>query len=52
MRLSRELALYLAPLREQLPRIAIPLRPRDRDAVLDIQQVLDEAYKGGRYHQR
>ncbi len=40
---------YLLPLREPLPRIAIPLRPRDRDVALDLQQVIDEAYERGRY---
>jgi len=44
-----ERALYRLPLRERLPRIAIPLRPKDRDAVLDLQQVVDEAYERGRY---
>jgi len=42
-------ALYPLPLREPLPRFAIPLRPRDRDVVLDLQQVVDEAYETGRY---
>jgi hypothetical protein len=42
-------ALYLLPPREPLPRVAIPLRPRDRDVVLDLQQVVDEAYETGRY---
>ena len=38
-----------APLRERLPRIAIPLRPGDRDVALDLQQVVDDAYERGRY---
>jgi hypothetical protein len=42
-------ALYLLPLRERLPSIAIPLRPQDRDVVLDLQHVVDEAYERGRY---
>jgi hypothetical protein len=42
-------AIYRLPLRERLPRIAIPLRPRDRDVVLDLQEVLDQAYERGRY---
>jgi hypothetical protein len=44
-----ERAVYLISLRERLPRIAIPLRPRDRDVALDLQQVIDEAYETGRY---
>jgi hypothetical protein len=42
-------ALYPLPWREPLPRFAVPLRPRDRDIALDLQQVLDEAYERGRY---
>jgi hypothetical protein len=42
-------AIYPLALREPLPRIAIPLRPQDRDVVLDLQQVLNQAYEGGRY---
>jgi hypothetical protein len=42
-------AFYRFPFREALPRIAIPLRPRDRDVVLDLQQVIDAAYEHGRY---
>jgi hypothetical protein len=42
-------ALYRLPLREPLPRVAIPLRPRDRDVVLDLKAVVDEAYETGRY---
>jgi len=44
-----ERALYRLPLRERLPSIAIPLRPQDRDVVLELQQVVDEAYERGRY---
>jgi hypothetical protein len=40
-----ERAFYLLPLRERLPRIALPLRPQDRDVVLDLQQVVDETYE-------
>jgi hypothetical protein len=42
-------AIYRFPLRERLPRIAIPLRPGDRDVALDLQEVLDQAYEHGRY---
>lgn len=41
---------YPLPLREALPRIAIPLRPGDRDVALDLQQVIEQAYEAGRYH--
>lgn len=41
--------LYPVGLRDRLPRIAIPLRPRDRDVVLDLQQVIDMSYDRGRY---
>ena len=40
---------YQLPLREPLPRIYIPLRPNDRDIVLDLQQLIDEAWERGRY---
>ena len=41
--------MYRASLRDRLPRLAIPLRPGDSDVVLDLQQVVDEAYETGRY---
>ncbi len=43
------LEIYPLPLRERLPRIGIPLRPKDADAVLDLQAIVDLAYKNGRY---
>jgi hypothetical protein len=33
-----------------LPRIAIPLRPKDQDVALDLQQAIDEVYERGRYN--
>lgn len=36
-------------LREKLPVIPIPLRPRDTDATLDLQAILDDCYQDGRY---
>lgn len=42
-------AIYPMALREQLPRIAIPLRRDDRDVVLDLQQIINQAYEAGRY---
>jgi hypothetical protein len=38
-----------APLRERLPVIAIPLRPADPDALLDLQLVVDQSYRNGGY---
>ena len=40
---------YRIPLRERLPKIPIPLRRTDRDVVLDLQAILDQAYTNGRY---
>jgi hypothetical protein len=42
-------AFYSLPLREPLPRIAIPLRPGDRDVALDLPVVINQAYEDGRY---
>ncbi|MCA9271379.1 MAG: DUF4058 family protein, partial [Planctomycetales bacterium] len=42
-------AYYPVPLREKLPAIAIPLRATDPDAPLDLQMLLDQAYRNGRY---
>jgi hypothetical protein len=42
-------AFHALPLRQRLPRIAIPLRQTDRDAALDLQAVVDQAYADGRY---
>jgi len=44
-----ERAVYRLPLRQALPKMAIPLRPQDRDVVLDLQAVVNEAYERGRY---
>ncbi len=37
------------PLRQMLPLIAIPLRPEDDDATLDLQALIDLAYRRGNY---
>jgi hypothetical protein len=42
--------IYGVPLRERLPVIRIPLRQTDQDATLDLQALLDQAYRNGRYH--
>lgn len=36
-------------LREPLPNIGIPLRPTDRDVILQLQPLLDACYRRGRY---
>lgn len=41
--------LYRATYKERLPRIRIPLRENDRDAVLDVQELIDRAYEEGQY---
>lgn len=37
-------------LQDRLPNIAIPLRPHDRDVVLELQPIIDDCYRDGRYH--
>lgn len=34
---------------QRLPAIAVPLRPTDRDVLIDLQPLLDSAYRDGRY---
>ncbi len=41
---------YPMPLREPLPVIAIPLREDDADATLDLQALVDQAYRRGHYN--
>jgi hypothetical protein len=45
----RQAELYPAPLRQPLPNIPVPLRPDDKDAVLQLQTLLDDCYRDGRY---
>jgi len=42
-------AVYRVRLRERLPVISIPLRPTDREVLLDLQAVLDQCYRNGGY---
>ena len=35
---------------ERLPNVAIPLRPHDRDVVLELQPIIDACYRDGRYY--
>jgi len=44
-----EANLYPITLRDPLPNIPIPLRSTDRDAVLQLQPLLDECFERGRY---
>ena len=44
--------LYPRRLSEKLPRVRIPLAPGDRDAVLDLQAVLERTYEDGAYRDR
>ena len=41
--------LYRLPLQQRLGGIPIPLRPTDRDIVLDLQSLVDRIYENGRY---
>jgi hypothetical protein len=47
-----EVEYYPLPLRKRLPRLRIPLRQTDPDAILDLQQPIDRAYAMGRYGMR
>lgn len=42
--------IYPVPLRQGLPTIRIPLRETDADARLDLQTLIDQAYRNGRYN--
>jgi hypothetical protein len=42
--------IYPVPLQGRLPIMRIPLRQTDADARLDLQAVIDQAYRNGRYH--
>jgi hypothetical protein len=40
---------YPLPLRQRLPNLPVPLRADDKDAVLQLQVLLDDCYRDGRY---
>ncbi len=40
---------YPAGIRGRLPRIRVPLRSGDRDAILDVQALIDQAWENGGY---
>lgn len=44
-----KMELYGFSVRERLRPIRVPLRRNDKDIVLDLQAVVDEAYDKGRY---
>jgi hypothetical protein len=41
--------IYRVPLRERLPVIRIPLRQTDADVPLDLQALIEECYRNGKY---
>lgn len=43
---------YVCPLRERLPVVRVPLRRGDRDAALDLQELVDQSYERGRYERK
>ncbi len=43
-----EFEIYPVTPRRRLPRFRVPLRPRDKDVLLDLQAVLDQCYANGR----
>jgi hypothetical protein len=45
-----EFEMYPLAIQEPLPNIRLPLRPTDRDIILQLQPVLDECYLRGRYN--
>jgi hypothetical protein len=42
-------AVYPMSLREKLPAFRIPLRPTDREAVLNLQPLVEQVYQNGKY---
>ena len=44
-----EYEVYRVPLLERLPTIAVPLRQTDADAPLELQTLIDQCYRNGRY---
>ena len=43
------ITVFPVPLRERLPVIPIPLRQTDREVTLDLQALIDQCYRNGRY---
>ncbi len=45
----RQVEVFRVPLREPLPAFRVPLRPTDRDAILNVQAIVDQCYHNGGY---
>ena len=45
----RKAEVYCCPLRQRLPTIKVPLRHTDPDAPLDLQALIEQCYRRGRY---
>ncbi len=45
-----EYEVYPIGLRDGLPIVSVPLRPRDADVVLELQPLIDQCHRRGRYH--
>jgi len=45
-----QIEVYRAPLEEPLPNVPVPLRYRERDAVIELQPLIDQCYRDGRYY--
>jgi hypothetical protein len=45
----KQVEVYRAPFREALPNIPIPLRPTDQDIVVQLQPLMNDCYRDGRY---
>jgi Protein of unknown function (DUF4058) len=46
-----EAEVYRAPLRERLPTIKVPLREADADVPLELQALIEQCYRNGRYEE-
>ena len=46
---KRQFEIYAIPLRSALPRIAVPLRRGDKDVWIELQPLLEQAYRNGAY---
>ena len=40
---------YRMPLQRRLPRIKLPLREQDKDAIIDLQPLVERAFANGAY---
>jgi Protein of unknown function (DUF4058) len=47
---GRKYDVYPMPLRAPLPKIKIPLRQSEPDAIIDLQSLIDRVYRNGAYH--